>query len=339
MYQPIQKKIEPKDGSSLEIRSTKSIIAWFIHNFKFLFTPGYDLEELTERERRYELKNPKKRRINRYKKPIFILGLIIILFLCTLAVHQYWIPIYSYREARMCYLPVYLYWYKPPSPEHLLGTTICGWDILSRLIYGTRSVLILATYSTVISCVIGIFIGAISGYYGGWLDAIFMRIMDIILSFPGVVFAIIFITIWGRDFTILVLIFSIIGIPYFARIIRTSVVKEKELPYIDAGRVAGAKNFRLLFRHILPNCLQPIIVNASFNVARNILTLSVLAFLRTGGVSWIEWGYDIVYMLDHLYIAPWAAFFPTIMIFLSVLGFLLLGDSLSEIGLLKHEKL
>jgi peptide/nickel transport system permease protein len=333
-----QKNLELKESSPLMRINIKSIFQWMVHNLKFLLIPRYNLEELIERVHQYELKFPKKRRSIQFKRPMFIIGTTIVLFLCTLAVFQYWIPIYTIWETSICKLPRNVYWYKPPSSEHLLGTTFCGWDVLSHLIYGTRPVLILATYSTGIACVIGIFIGAVSAYYGGWIDVIFMRIMDIILSFPGVVFAIIFITIWGRDFTIVVLIFGIIGIPYFARIVRTSVIKEKELPYIDAGRVAGAKNYRLLFRHILPNCLQPIIVNTSFNVARNILILSVLAFLRTGG-GWIDWGYDIVIMLDHLYEAPWAALFPTLMIFLSVLGFLLLGDSLSEIGLLKHEKL
>ena len=339
MYQPLQNKIDLKDKDTLKTANLKSILVWVIHNLKFLFIPGYNLRELTEREHQYELKNPKNRHIHRYKAPMFIIGLSIILFLCTLAVHQFWIPTYAYWEARMCYLSRHLYWYLPPSFEHPLGTTFCGWDILSRLVYGARAVLIVAIYSTGIACIIGVFIGAVSAYYGGWLDAIFMRFMDIILSFPGVVFAIIFITIWGKDFTILVLIYGIIGIPFFARIVRTSVTKEKELPYIDAGRVAGAKNHRILFRHILPNCIQPIIVNTSFNIARNILSLSILAFLRTGGISWIEWGYDIAIMINYIYEAPWAAFFPTIMIFLSVLGFLLLGDSLSEIGLLKREKL
>ncbi|TFG18196.1 MAG: ABC transporter permease [Promethearchaeota archaeon] len=336
MYQELQDNVDLNDKSLLGVANFKSILFWIIHNFKFLFIPGYDLKELTERKHQYELKNPKKRRIHRYKKPIFIIGLIIILFLCTLAVFQYWI--YSAWDLSVCKLPRNLYWYKPPSPEHPLGTTFCGWDVLGRLIYGTRSVLIFATYSTGMACVIGIFIGAVSGYYGGWLDVLLMRIMDIILSFPGVVFAIIFITIWGTDFTIVVLIYGIIGIPFFARIIRTNVLKEKELPYIDAGKAVGAKNRRILFRHILPNCLQPIIVNVSFNVARNILSLSVLAFLRSGG-GWIDWGYDIALMINYIYAAPWAAFFPTLMIFLSVLGFLLLGDSLSEIGLLTSEKL
>lgn len=339
MYQNLQDNADLNDKTLLTPTNLKSILVWIIHNLKFLFIPKYDLKELTEREHQYELNHPKKRRIHRYKKPMFIIGLIIILFLCTLAVHQDWISIYDYWEVRMCNLPRYLYWYLPPSLEHPLGTTFCGWDILSRLIYGTRAVLIISIYSTGIACVIGVLIGAITGYYGGWLDTIFMRLMDIILSFPGVVFAIIFITIWGTDFTLLVFIYGIIGIPFFARIIRTRVIKEKELPYIDAGKMAGAKNFRILFRHILPNCIQPIIINTSFNIARNILSLSILAFLRMGGISWIEWGYDIAIMINYIYAAPWAAFFPILMIFLSVLGFLLIGDSLSEIGLLTSEKL
>jgi len=115
-----------------------------------------------------------------------------------------------------------------------------------------------------------------------------MRTMEIILSFPGMVFAIFFLTIWGTDFLILVIVDTLMGVPYFTRLIRTIVIKEKELPYIAAGKVSGAKTFRINFKHILPNCAQHLIVAASFNVSRSILSLAVLRFLKLEEIGWIE---------------------------------------------------
>lgn len=180
-----------------------------------------------------------------------------------------------------------------PRPGHLLGQTFYGYDILARLIFGTKPVLLFTLTATLIASFFGILIGAISGYYEGWLSAIIMRIMDIILSFPGIVFAIIFMAIWGTDFVTLIIIYSIMGIPYFARIMRTNVTQEKVLPYITAGKVSGAKNFRILFRHILPNCVQPFIVAASYNISRNILSLAVLGFLRYTGTYYLSGVFDI----------------------------------------------
>ncbi|MHA1241534.1 MAG: ABC transporter permease, partial [Promethearchaeota archaeon] len=263
--------------------------------------------------------------------------------LCTIAVFQYWISPYTYLElTTYTGLNVHAEWFYPPSPEHLLGQTFFGYDILGRLIFGTRPVLVFTLVSTLISLLIGILIGAISGYFEGWFDTVVMRIIDIILSFPGVIFAIIFITIWGADYIILIVVYSIIGIPYFARLIRTNVIREKVRPYINAGKVGGAKNFRILFRHILPNCLQSVIVATSYNISRNILSLAVLSFLRYGGTGWIEWGLDISTVLRFqasLIYSPWAIVYPCLMILISVIGFLLLGDSLSDAGLLKQERL
>jgi ABC-type dipeptide/oligopeptide/nickel transport system permease subunit len=343
---------ELKTQKKEEKNHSKTVISWVIHNLKFLFIPGYHLEDLYEKQRQYELKTGKRRRTKRYKRSLFIYALGAILFLITLAVFQHWISPYTYLQAYVYEgLNVDIEWYFPPSLEHPLGQTFMGFDVWARIVFGTRPVLIFTVASTAIAILIGIVIGAISGYYGGWLDVIFMRIMDIILSFPGVIFAIIFIIIWGGDFIFLIIIYSIIGVPYFARIIRTNVIKEKELPYITAGKVAGAKDKRILFRHILPNCVQSLTIATSYNIGRNILSLAVLGFLRVGDViksssyiimnniGWIEWGFDIALSVDMFSIAPWAALYPSIIILIAVSGFLLLGDSLSDISLLKQETL
>ena len=335
-----------------KINVTKRVILWVKHNLKFLFTPGSHLDDLDERQRQHELLYPKINRIHRYKNVLFIIGICIIAIFFTLAIFEDWISPYTYEEVTTwsgLYVDLELYW--PPRPGHLLGQTFYGYDILGRLIFGTKPVLIFTLTATFIASLFGILIGALSGYYEGWLAAIIMRIMDIILSFPGIVFAIVFMAIWGTDFVTLIIIYSIMGIPYFARIMRTNVTQEKVLPYITAGKVAGAKDFRILFKHILPNCLQPFIVAASYNISRNILSLAVLGFLRyystffaTGvnDIGWIEWGYDISIVLTspgRLANASWAVVYPCLMILIAVIGFLLLGDSLSDIHLLKQEKL
>lgn len=311
--------------------------------FKFLFIPGSSLDDLDERQRQHELLYPKFNRLYRYKSALFIIGICTITILCTIAVFSNWLSPYTYVEATTYTDLIFQgQWFGAPSPEHPLGQTFYGFDILARLIFGTRPVLIFTLTATIISLLLGTLLGAISGYYEGWLDASIMRTMDIILSFPGIVFAIIFITIWGSDFIILIIIYSIMGIPYFARLMRTNVSSQKVLPYITAGRVAGAKNFRILFRHILPNCLQSVIVGSSYTIGRNILSLAILGFLRYGDIGWIEWGYDISFVLlyqSRLAYAPWAILYPCLIILITVIGFLLLGDGLSDVRLLKQEKL
>jgi len=332
-----------------EDKVVKRILSWIIHNLQFLFIPCFHLESLYKRRKEYEMINPRKEFLKKYKSPLFIMGLIMIMFICTLGVFPDWISPYTYSEASV-YSGLYLYYdnFLPPSPEHLLGQTFYGLDVLARIIFGTRYVLILALASTLVACLLGIIIGAISGYFEGWIDAIIMRIIDIVLSFPGVILAIVFITIWGGNFLILIIIYTMIGIPYFARLTRTNVMKEKTQPYVASGRVAGAKKFRIIFKHILPNCTMPIIVASSFNIGRNILSLAVLGFLRFGGISWfqagyhldwIEWGYDIALVIDRFYLSPWTVIGPSIMISISVIGFLLVGDGLSDFSLMGQEVL
>ena len=319
---------------------SKKILLWVIHNIKFLFIPGYNLEELTYRRTKYEMDFPRKNHIKRYKSPLFIIGVISIFIFFTLSIFPHWISPYTYLEATdYTGLNIYMENYFPPSPEHPLGQTFRGFDVLARIIFGARPVFIFSLTATLIASLIGIFIGAISAYYGKWLDTILMRLMDIILSFPGVVFAVLFLLIFGSDFIFLIVTYSIIGIPFFARLIRTKMIKEKELPYIAAAKVVGAKKFRIIFRHMLPNCTQSYIVAASLNIARNIISLAVLGFLRIGNIGWIEWGYDISVALPYFYIAVWAVFYPALMIVISSMGFLLVGDGLAEDDVISAEGL
>ena len=304
----------------------QSIISWILTNIKFILIPGSRLKNLTLKENKYEKILSKRKLINRFKSPITIVGIILILVIVSIAVFDSWISSYSYEEASFRGLIGIL----PPSPQHPLGTTHYGQDILSRIIFGTRTSLIIVCISIIISIVIGIPLGLITGYFGGWLDLIIMRIMEILLSFPGVIFAITILVIWQPTMGTIIFVFGIIGIPYYTRTMRNTVLKVKDLPYIDAAKLMGASKTRILFRHILPNSIQPIIISLSFNIGRTLINLSILAFLGLNDPRWIDWGSDIARARYHVIAAPWWILGPSIIILITVIGFYLLGDGLQD---------
>lgn len=303
-----------------------------LRNLKFLFF----LSTIPRDEKDIQLISEKNRSIKRFmrrsKSLIFIIGILLIFVIVNMAIFQDWIS--SYSKATQTQLGPF----SPPSVEHPLGTTWGGLDVLARLVYGARNTLLIILTSTLISVLIGAIIGLISAYYGGWLDMIVMRIMDIIMSFPGVVFAMIFLLIWGRSIEYIIIAFGIIGIPHFSRVVRTFTLKQKELPYIQSAKVVGARNRRIMFHHILPNCFQPILVSASFNVGKVLLGYTVLAFLGISRLNWVDWGGDVIYTINRLYEAPWASFWPMIMIIATIMGFLFVGDGLRDAFALKIEQ-
>jgi peptide/nickel transport system permease protein len=177
---------------------------------------------------------------------------------------------------------------------------------------------------------VGVFFGIIAAYYGGWVDAVIMRIADILFAFPGLIFAIVLVGILGRRMQYIILAYGILGIPYYARLIRGSVLQARELPYVEAAKVAGAGKWRIMFRHIMPNTIQPIIISFTFDIGGVILSFAGLAFLGYSDPHLIEWGRDIDLGRGHLVDAPWASFWPGMMIVFTVLGFMLVGDGLRD---------
>ncbi|MFX0036990.1 MAG: ABC transporter permease [Candidatus Hermodarchaeota archaeon] len=324
------KEQEYKIELELEERKEKGIIistfSWIIHNLKFLFIPGYRLEELSIREFEYEKTISKRKFIRRLKSPLTILGILIVFTISTFAVFPEWLSQYTFEQANGVF---YGAW-QPASSGHPLGTTDFGRDILARLIYGARASLTIALPSIAFSVVIGVIFGVISGYYGGWVDSLIMRIMDIFLAFPGLILALVFVAIWGPRMEYIMLAFGILGVPYYSRLIRGVVLQARELPYIEAARTSGSGNWRIMFRHILPNTIQPIIISLTFNIGGIILSLAGLAFLGYSDIRLIEWGNDINDARLHLYDAPWAALWPGFMILIAVLGFMLVGDGLRD---------
>jgi len=304
----------------------KNTLLWILRNIKFLLIPGSRLEELSQREYEYEKTISKRKFIRRLKSFLTIFGIVIIFLIITFAVHGAWIAPYTKEVAN----GVLIGSWDPPSPDHFLGQTKFGRDILSRAIYGAYSSLTIALPAISFSVIMGVIIGMISGYYGGWLDSVIMRITDVFLAFPGLILALVFIAIWGQKMEYIMLAFGILGVPYYARLIRGSVLQARELPYVEAARVSGSGNWRLMFRHVLPNCIQPIIISFTFDIGGIILSLAGLSFLGYSDMTLIEWGNDIAMARLHLPDAPWTIFWPGIMILVTVLGFMLVGDGLRD---------
>ena len=222
-------------------------------------------------------------------------------------------------------------WTKAGSTNNLLGTDDLGRDILSRLIYGARVSLLVAVVTVGIGVLFGSLFGAVSGYYKGFLDTIIMRFMDILLAFPHILLAIVIMAYMGPGLRNAMIAIGIVYIPRFARIIRASVLEEHEKDYVIASKAIGAKDWRIIFAAILPNCLAPLIVQTTLGFASAILDAAALGFLGLGAQPPTpEWGAMIAMGRSHILRAWWVMTFPGIAILLAVLGFNLFGDGLRD---------
>lgn len=214
---------------------------------------------------------------------------------------------------------------------HILGTDDFGRDLLSRIIYGARISIMIGFISVAISLCIGLILGIIAGFYGGIVDMIIMRIVDIMLAIPAILLAIVIVSILGPSLYNAMIAIGIVGIPTYARIVRASVLGEKEKEYVTASKINGSSDTRLMFIVILPNCLSPIIVQATMGFASAVLEAAGLSFLGLGAQPPLaEWGAMLSNSLQYISTAPWLILYPGLAIFLTVLGFNLIGDALTD---------
>jgi peptide/nickel transport system permease protein len=220
----------------------------------------------------------------------------------------------------------------PPSPEHWFGTNVQGQDVYSRIIYGSRLTLGIATLSVVIGVSIGATFGAIAGYFRGVADGAIMRGVDIMLSIPGLLFAIAVVTFFGQGVGQIAFAIAIINIPIFARLLRGTMLSVREAEYVVAARSVGVGGRTLLIRHMLPNAVSPLIVAATLALATAVIDAAALGFLGLGPPDprTPEWGMMLSESYRYLNQAPLLSVFPGVAIVLSVLGFNLLGDALRE---------
>jgi peptide/nickel transport system permease protein len=218
-----------------------------------------------------------------------------------------------------------------PSWQHLMGVDLLGRDVFSRVIYSSRIAFYVGIVSIILSLLPGIPLGIVAGFYGGRIDKAIMTVMDIILAFPIFLLAIVIMVILEPSTTNVVVALGVVRIPIFARVVRSSVLSVKENEYIEAVRALALGQWRMLFRHILPNCMAPLIVTSTLSIATSILIESSLSFLGLGTQPPTpSWGWDLKANLVFIDVNPWIVIFPGLAIFLTTLAFNMLGDGLRD---------
>jgi peptide/nickel transport system permease protein len=257
-----------------------------------------------------------------------VVGLIIVAILVIIAIFAPWIATHDVGATNLSLR------YLPPSSEHFFGTDSTGRDIFSRVVFGARISLKVGIVVVAVSAVVGVLLGALAGYYGGWIDRIISGyVFNVFLAFPGLLLAIAMVAFLGAGLNKLIFALCIIGWVGYARLIRGQVLKVREYDFVQAARALGASDARILLVHILPNAIQPLIVQASLGMAGAVLSEAALSFLGLGvpppAPSWgvmIEEARD----LSTLQAAPHALIFPGLAIALTVLAFNFIGDGLRE---------
>jgi ABC-type dipeptide/oligopeptide/nickel transport systems, permease components len=259
------------------------------------------------------------------RRKISLVGAGIILFYIIVALSASWIAPYDPLHIQLDKSLV------SPNGEFLFGTDDKGRDILSRVIYGSQLSLLVGVVAVSIGICIGVPIGLIAGYYGGWWDLVLMRMIDVLLAFPGMLLALAIVSALGPSLFNVMLAVGIFSIPTFARLVRGSTLTVKKLEYIDAIRALGAGDFRIMMVHVLPNVVSPIIVQGTLRLATAILTAAGLSFLGMGAQPPTpEWGAMLSNGRDFIFSAPYVAVFPGLAIAFLVIGFNLFGDGLRD---------
>lgn len=220
----------------------------------------------------------------------------------------------------------------PPSAQNWLGTDRLGRDQLTRVLYGARISLAVAVTSVVISVGLGMVMGIVGGYLGGIIDDVFMRIVDAVAAFPSLVLSLALVAVMGIGLQSVIIAIGVTHIPFMARVVRSQVLRERERDYVLAARAIGARDGRIMLRHVTPNSLQPVIVQTSITMGYAVIIEASLSFLGVGiRPPTPSWGGMLKFAFNTMDIAPWLAFAPGIAIFLLVLAFNLLGDALRDV--------
>jgi dipeptide transport system permease protein len=260
-----------------------------------------------------------------------VAGLVIVLGVMLLAALAPWIAPYAPELTDTSVFLVPPAWQAGGSSAHWLGTDAIGRDILSRLIHGARLSLVIGVAVVVISVIVGTVLGLLAGYFRGIFEIAVMRMMDIILTLPSLLLAIVIVAILGPGLMNAMLAVAIVVLPHYVRITRAAVISETSRDYVTAARMGGAGHIRLMFSEVLPNCTAPLIVQASLGISTAILDAAALGFLGLGAQPPApEWGTMLADAREFVLRAWWVVTFPGLAILITVLAFNLLGDGLRD---------
>ena len=274
-----------------------------------------------------------------FRRRSAVVGMIILGILVLIALTARWIAPYDPLKVLIGVEPVkqrqapciHLLGCPEDKPQHIAGIDGNVRDEFSRLLYGTRVSLWIGLSTVTFAIIIGTILGALSGYFGGWVDNTIMRVMDVLLAFPSLLLAIAIVTVLGPGLTNALLAIGIVSIPSYARVVRASVLSVREMDYVSATRALGGSNFDILFRRILPNAMTPLIVQGTLGIATAILDAAALSFLGLGAQPPMpEWGSMLGSERNQVFTAPHLVFYPGFAIMLTVLSFNLLGDGLRD---------
>lgn len=221
---------------------------------------------------------------------------------------------------------------QPPGPRFALGSDQFGRDVSSRVLHGARISLTAGFIAVSIAAALGAPVGLVAGYYGGWLDAVVMRVIDVLLAFPGILLALAIVSVLTPELTNVMIAVGLSAVPTYARLVRASVLSARENLYVEAARASGAGDALILSRHVLPNVVAPLIVTATLGLGTAILSAAALSFLGLGSQPPLpEWGRMLSEGRDYLREAWWISTFPGLAIMVTVLAMNLLGDALRDV--------
>jgi len=274
-----------------------------------------------------------------FRRKSAVVGMVILGILAFIALTAQWIAPYDpiqvligVEQVKMRQDPcIHLLGCPQDEPQHIMGIDGNVRDEFSRLLYGTRLSLMIGLSTVTSAIFIGTILGALSGYFGHWVDNTIMRVMDVLLAFPSLLLAIVIVTVLGPGLINALIAISIVSIPAYARVVRASVLSVREMDYVSATRAQGGNTFQILFKRILPNALTPLIVQGTLGIATAILDAAALSFLGLGAQPPTpEWGSMLGSERNQVFTAPHLVFYPGVAIMLTVLSFNLIGDGLRD---------
>jgi len=317
------------EGKSIEKKSRLRFL-------KFYLIPGWRDPEFSAQEYEIGKIKSKRRLFRRLLTPLTIAGLTMIMFIAVLGVFSTWLTPYPLDciTRTICVWPDPLVGteglpYAAPSGLHPLGTTKASYDLLARMIWGARTALTAAILPVIVGTLGGLVVGTISAYFGGKIDSIIMRFSDFWFALPTFILIIILSPMVGKDLYNILLLYGIFSIPASARWVRALVLQVRQNIYVKAAITSGAEKFKVMFKHILPNAISPIIIGFFGSMGGAILGFAGIAFLGLGDERFADWGTDISYGLGHLG-AYWTIIWPGLLISIAAIGFMLIGDGLRD---------